>query len=354
MAISATSRKYSDNFRAMRRFLQGRGVNLRMTIVDAEPADPYIDERVVVPGLHSDDKVIAVLNLTDLNDATGYLDDGAVAASHEFGSLDSRFTVTALKKGLGGNMIALKAVTGSGISSPLTVQIGDRDTLFGETGHAGWTGILVTLATNGAGTLDTTDNDASAPNSAQSVRVAILNAQDHPMQESIVDVTIDNGDGTDHVGNISATALSGGTAFDQGPAVASLATSAADPYGNILYTAKAAGADGNSITVAHTAGGSLDVSVAGTDITVTYVVGTTTEQDVIDAVNADADASALVYASPIRYGASGANEEADNLVAAMSATPLAGGVDPGVQFTVSPLGKKLLIAWLTKETRDEN
>ena len=74
-AITTASRKYTDNLRKMRRYLQGRGVNIRETIVaGVSDVFPYGDVRIVVPGLHADDVIVSVLNMTDLVDATGYLD----------------------------------------------------------------------------------------------------------------------------------------------------------------------------------------------------------------------------------------------------------------------------------------
>ncbi len=73
MGIETASRRYTDNLRRKRRFLQGRGVNLRETIVLSGAV--YVDDRIVVPGLHDDDDIVSVLNMTDLVDVTGYLDD---------------------------------------------------------------------------------------------------------------------------------------------------------------------------------------------------------------------------------------------------------------------------------------
>lgn len=215
MGAETTSRRYTDNFRKHRRVLQGRGVNLRETIVDgvSDPY-PYGTSRVTVPGLHSDDAIVSVLNMTDLTDLTGYLDDD----------------------------------------------------------------------------------------------------------------------------------------FDQGPAFAAFASASADPYadGNFRLVARAAGADGNSITIALTAGAELGVAVAGADIVVTYVVGETTAQDVVSAINADADASALVVAS-----LSPANEP-DGLVETLVEDNLSGGADPGIELTVDTAGLALKVMWVTRSELDEN
>lgn len=73
----------------------------------------------------------------------------------------------------------------------------------------------------------------------------------------------------------------------------------------VLYTAKKAGTAGNSINVGHVNGGnnqSLSVAVVGTTITVNLATDgsaavTSTASDVIDAVNSNAQAAALVLAT---------------------------------------------------------
>lgn len=99
----------------------------------------------------------------------------------------------------------------------------------------------------------------------------------------------------------------------------------------VRYTADAAGVGGNSIRVAHVAdagaNASTTVSVAGNDITVTLGTGATagvvnaTAQQVMDAVNAHAGASALVTASLVGDGTGTA--------AGQAMTALAGGADKG-------------------------
>jgi hypothetical protein len=91
------------------------------------------------------------------------------------------------------------------------------------------------------------------------------------------------------------------------------------PAGSLGYTAKTAGVFGNSITVTHVARGALSVSVTGTAITVTVVVGVTTAADVVTAVVASAPASALVTTA-VQLGGSG-------FVSAFSSLSLHGGED---------------------------
>lgn len=350
MAIDTTSRLYQDNFRAMRRYLQGRGVNLRQTIVTSSAV--YATDRIVVPGMHADDKVISVIDWTDGNDATGYLDVDGTKATLSVFATNKGINFTAVKAGPEGNKIYVKAQAAAGNSLPLSVTIGDYDTVLGTTGHPGKTVILVELATNGAGAALT-----DGTNSAAKVLVAIIDAMETQPAVGgnghIVDVALAGNGSTDWTAT-GPTALSGGAVFNQGPAVASLRT-ALSPYTNadIKYTARARGANGNNITVAYTAGGALAVGVTGTDIVVTYVVGVTTAADVIAAVNADVDASALVLAAPA-YGPVPSGTDVSGVIETMAATPLTGGLDPGIQLSVASNAKKLLVVWLTHDEIDEN
>jgi hypothetical protein len=132
--------------------------------------------------------------------------------------------------------------------------------------------------------------------------------------------------------------------FDQGPAVAKYVSAFTDAYadGNFRLVAKTAGADGNSITIALTAGGTFGVAVAGTDIVVTYVAGETTAQDVVDGINADADASALVIASLSSL------DDPDGIVDNLAEANLTGGLDPGIELTVDTSGLVLKVLWVTR------
>jgi len=93
----------------------------------------------------------------------------------------------------------------------------------------------------------------------------------------------------------------------------------------ITWTAMESGVAGNAITVTIVVAGNstpLSVAVSGTDITVNAATDGTgnpisTADEVVDAVNADADASALLLASTSDSG----------IVAAVAQTNLEGGVD---------------------------
>jgi hypothetical protein len=337
MAITDESRRYADNLRRKRRYLQGRGVNLRETIVLSDAV--YVDDRIVVPGLHDDDDIISVLNMTDLVDVTGYLDDAGEFATIDIFTVNKGIRFTALRVGAGGNKIAIKAAADPAVSQPLSVDIGDYDTLFGTTGNPGKTGILVNLATDAAGVAL-----VSAVNSAANVFVAIIDAQEATIGSAVVDLAL-LGTGATAWTATGPTALAGGASFRQGPTAAQLDMT--DTF--IRYTARTRGTDGNATTITHTAGGALAVAVIGTAITVTYVDDTTTVQEAIDAVNASATASALVLAS-LQPGADGTDVLTDN----QGPTALAGGIDPGIQLSEVSSTKKLKVLWLTRDELDEN
>jgi hypothetical protein len=336
MTIATQSVKFSNNLRKMRRYLQGRGVNVRMTMIDTSADSPYTaDSRLAVPGLHSDDVIIGLINWSDGVDITGYLDDGAKAASRTIQNL----TITALDKGVEGNRIGvlatiLDAQGAARISADLSVEF------LGET-------ITVRLATDGTGTANTV---SSGPNSATNVRDAILDEQETLHGDAWVDVTGANASAWTA---FSVLLLQNGANFDQGPKTASLTTDLDDtsPYvenSDIRYVAQGPGKTGNDISIVYTAGIALAVAVSDEQITVTYVADTTTAADVVAAVNASKAASALVQASLPSPSGIG-----DGLIATMGETFLAGGLDGGIQLTVSSAGVKILVLWVTRDERDE-
>jgi len=336
MTITAASRLYSDNLRRLRRHLNGRGVNIRETIVVGEV---YAGDRIVVPGLHDDDAIVSVLNMTDLVDATGYLDVGGEAATADVFATNKGVRFTARRAGEDGNKIAVKAAADPDESAPLSVVVGQYDTVFGTSGNPGKTGILVNLATDSDGNALT-----SSANSAANVRAAVLQNQD---AAKLVEAEL-LGTGATAWTATGPTALSGGASFRKGPSTAVLDVDGPYDEDAVRYAARRAGAEGNDISVEHVAGGALAVAVATKKVTVTYVVGETTVQEAVDAVNADADASALVVASV------GPGGDPDSLLSAKSETNLSGGEDPGIALTEASGGKKLKVTWLTRDERDEN
>jgi hypothetical protein len=191
MAITDSNPNFtSGNLRAMKRYLQGRGINLRQTIVDGEATGV----RIPVPGLKADDKIISVINFTDGNDISGYLATLNTKASLTLFSADKGLRFTARQPGVLGNEINVRARTAPDVNLPLSVEIGPWDTLnpFPGIGHPGKTLILVSLATDENGIRLNT-----AVNSAAAVRVAIINAMGIPAggRGHIVDVDL-TGDGS--------------------------------------------------------------------------------------------------------------------------------------------------------------
>lgn len=342
MAITDTLRGSADNVRALKRYLQGRGINLRQTIVTSDAV--YAADRIALPGLKSDDKIISVINWSDGNDLTGALDDEGESATLTVFSANKGIIFTAAKPGEGGNLIYVKAAAAPGASLPLSVDIGPYDLLIPGTGHAGKTVILVNLATN-ASSVALTDGS----NSALKVERAVIDAMGVPPGGNGQIVTMEQtGTGATDWTAQAVVPLVGGSSFDQGAAKASLVADM-DPYenANIRYTARTPGVAGNGISVAYTAGGALAVAVSGSpddNIVVTYVPGVTTAADVIAAVNANAEASALVIATPER-GPVPMGTEVEGVIETMVATPLTGGVDGGFKLTEDSSGKKLLVLW---------
>lgn len=108
---------------------------------------------------------------------------------------------------------------------------------------------------------------------------------------------------------------------------ATLSTNLAGTNNDIVYTAKTKGSYGNLITVAYVVAGNntpLSVDVTGTAITVNVATGaggaaTSTADDIKAAIEADADAAALVTV------ADKAANDGSGVVTALTATALTGG-----------------------------
>lgn len=336
MAIGTPSRKYTDNLRKKKRFLQGKGVNLRETIVTGSV---YAEDRITVPGLHDDDPIISVIDMDDVDDVTGYLDDDGDEALLDVFSGNKGITFTARKGGAAGNKVYVKAAADPSPSAPLSVVIGAYDVVLGTTGNPGKTAILVNLATDSGGVALTT-----SVNSAANVRAAVL---DNQAAAKVVDAALD-GTGATAWTATGPTPLAGGTDFKQGPSTAHFDTAISGANNDVRYSARKSGAAGNSITVDYVLGGALAVDVTGTDIVVTVIDLVTTARQVVDAVNGKPAASALVIASPAP------GNDGTGIVANIAKTNLSGGVDPGLRLTVASGGKRLKVLWLTSDDRDEN
>ena len=121
---------------------------------------------------------------------------------------------------------------------------------------------------------------------------------------------------------VATRSLTGG----QGPAVVTSGETRAEvtigaAASAVRFQAVQAGAGGNAIRVQYTAGGTAQVSVAGSDVTV-QVTGTTTAAQVVQLINAHTQASQLLLAR-LPDGSIGGG-----LVGAVGFTSLTGGVFP--------------------------
>lgn len=116
-----------------------------------------------------------------------------------------------------------------------------------------------------------------------------------------------------------------------------LTTALAGANNDMTFTADTAGAGGNAITVAYVVAGlstSLSVAVVGTAITVNVATdgagaATSTAAQVKTAIEASGPAAALVDV------ANAGGNDGTGVVAALAATPLAGGVTNGFTFSVA-------------------
>lgn len=122
----------------------------------------------------------------------------------------------------------------------------------------------------------------------------------------------------------------GGSAVPAGSEVGVAAALTVDPTGTengLDFTANEPGSQGNDISVTYAAasGGhpAKSVAVSGEDITVYVTADTTTAQEVMDAVNGDAAASALVTVSLH------STDDGTGTVPAVAKANLAGGAEGG-------------------------
>lgn len=214
-------------------------------------------------------------------------------ASGQTGTLagDALLTYFAVDEGADGNDISVGLVDPGGNNQPLSVSVSG-------------TAVTVSLATDATGTITSTAADVKAAIEADTVA------------SSMIDVEL--ADGSTGAGVVSAESvtLTGGevalsreyiiditTEGAVGPATLDTALAGAD--NDIRYTAVADDVAGNSISVEYVDPGALSqplsVSVEGRKITVSLAtdgagVITSTAADIMAAVNADTDASALVSA----------------------------------------------------------
>jgi len=197
-------------------------------------------------------------------------------------------------------------------------------------------GITLTVADTKTGSVKLTTPAAAAVKAALTTNMTNANAD--PTYTAVTAGTAGNGISVTHVnpgvaGSALAVSVADGTkaivvSLATGPAVAASAT-----IGEVVYTAKAAGVQGNNITVAHvTSGNYTRPSVTVANNVITVALGTTSagvanspSGAIRDLVNNDPAASALVTAAVATSDVT--------LAAAASATHLASGAAGGAITT---------------------
>lgn len=236
--------------------------------------------------------------------------DGVAAAAFLTQCVNSNSNIlyTAKTVGPSGTSIRIRYVV-SGTNTALSVSVSGND-------------ITVNVATNGSG---------QATSTATQVKAAV----DGSGSASALVSTALSGDGSGIVNSFGYTNL------QDGSPKASYTTTGFATNANITFTANAQGVNGNNIRVRVVVSGvntSLSVSVSGSDITVNSAtngsgVATSTATQVINALNADTSASALITAS------AAPSNDGSGVVSALAYTNLAGGVYGGstaTNVTVAP------------------
>ena len=206
------------------------------------------------------------------------------------GVADAELRFTAATSDGAGDSISITYLDPGVAASPLSVSVEGR-------------AITVSLATDGGAAITSTAQDIMNVINADTDASALVSTALAP----------DN-DGTGVVTAVAETHLG----YNGRQAWLNTDLSGAD--NDFKLTANAFGAAGNNITLALVdTGGPLAVGVAGDAITVNIDAGTTTATDIINALNADAAASALITAS-LAPGNDGTGTPS-----AMAATSLSGG-----------------------------
>lgn len=209
------------------------------------------------------------------------------------GTPNADVTFTALATGTAGNGIKVIYQTGSSLSVAVS---GDKKT------------ITVTYV---SGTTTAKDIENLINNDPEAGGIVKAKAE---------------GDGSGKISTTSTLTLSGGGE----PTKASLTMDCGtDETSDVVFTAKEAGSAGNAITIQYKDPGlanqSLSVSVNNNSIVISLATDasgkiTTTAQDIINAINADPQTSALVQASQ-------KGQNANGVVEAKQAVSLTGGMD---------------------------
>lgn len=340
----------TDNFRKLRRYLQGAGVNFRETIVTGKDNDPDIGTRTPVAGLKDDDGLVSIINLTDNADQGS---DLAMEKAYSVSIFATNKGVKYTGRKAGDNSIYIKyAANTSGNDGHVAVTVAPY--LVGKT--------LITVE------LSTT----AAKNTAALVQVNVLENQD---AAKIVDAAL-VGTGATQItatgphqlgatvtGDVSASVV--GYLRTQGATRSSLVTDLAldadglDP--NLRYDAVVPGAVGSQgdaqITVEYVSSGgavaTTTVAVAGTDITVTLRRSASatlaTGDEIAAAIQADADASALVSVKPAHgTSAPGVADAFNSYPGPGTGADVAGGQDAGIVLAADRNGDAIKVAWVTR------
>jgi len=205
------------------------------------------------------------------------------------GVADAELRFTAATSDGAGDSISITYLDPVAAASPLSVSAEGR-------------AITVSLATDGLLNITSTAQDIMNAINADADASALVSAALAP----------DN-DGAGVVTAVAETHL----AYNGRQAWLNTDLSGAD--NDFKLTANAFGAAGNNITLTLVDTGALAVGVAGDAITVNIDAGTTTATDIINALNADAAASALITASLVP------GNDGTGTPSAMAATNLSGG-----------------------------
>lgn len=345
----------TDNLRKFRRYLQGRGVNVRKALVDGANGSGS-PVRVAIPNLKDDDAITSFIDLTTPADASAAIAmeknaNVSVFATTKGVKYTSRLPGVA---GPGATEVRIKYTDTNVADDPLVVTV--------ENQAGGIVLIDVQLEQNSSAVIVTTAAEA---------RAAVLQNQD---AAKIVDAAL-VGDGTTVLtatgphklgatpgGDVSASVV--GYLRRQGATPASLTVDIPYVDGDALrFEAVVPGAFGVGKQ-----GGTLPIRIQYVDgsnpaettvvvedgpyfrdvaVTLRETAGVilATGDEVVAAVKASADASALVTATRIHGGP---GEGAPGVVAAFAATELTGGEDSGVHVSTDLSSKKVLVEWVSR------
>ncbi|MBW2061043.1 MAG: flagellar hook-associated protein FlgL [Deltaproteobacteria bacterium] len=237
-----------------------------------------------------------------------------------FDNTHDDLTITAKTAGPDGDNISIEYVDPLGINQPLGVVVNDLG--------GGVYNIQVNLATDGAGAIVSTAAE-------------VMNAiNTDPSASALVTASLAPGsDGSGVVSDMSGVPRNLSRGFSYASLTtnfASLTTSLADANDDLRLTAQNAGESGNDIRIRYVdpgaSGQSLTIAVDGNDITVNLATDgtgaiTTTATQVMNAINGDPEASALVSADLA------GTDDGSGVVTAMGFTSLTTGRHNDLKFT---------------------